>query len=93
MYFSKGPEYEKMSILINRVTLRYDCTEFIQFFHLFRVPCMCALVKYFASNMTFKNFVNYNILNFQILRVLWPNLKNLSGGLNLSRGLNMVGST
>ena len=21
----------------------------------------------------------------------WPNLKNLSGGLNLSRGLNMVG--
>ena len=25
--------------------------------------------------------------------VLWPNLKNLSGGLNLSRGLNMVGST
>ena len=22
-----------------------------------------------------------------------PNLKNLSGGLNLSRGLNMVGST
>ena len=24
---------------------------------------------------------------------LWPNLKNLSGGLNLSRGLNMVGST
>jgi len=25
--------------------------------------------------------------------VLWPNLKNLSGGLNLSRALNMVGST
>ena len=24
---------------------------------------------------------------------LWPNLKNLSGGLNLNRGLNMVGST
>jgi len=23
----------------------------------------------------------------------WPNLMNLSGGLNLSRGLNMVGST
>ena len=23
----------------------------------------------------------------------WPNLKNLSGGLNLSLGLNMVGST
>ena len=27
-------------------------------------------------------------LNYQ-----WPNLKNLSGGLNLSRGLNMVGSS
>ena len=26
-------------------------------------------------------------------RLQWPNLKNLSGGLNLSRGLNMVGST
>ena len=25
--------------------------------------------------------------------IQWPNLKNLSGGLNLSRGLNMVGST
>ena len=25
--------------------------------------------------------------------VLWPNLKNLNGGLNLSRGLNMDGST
>ena len=23
----------------------------------------------------------------------WPNSKNLSGGLNLSRSLNMVGST
>ena len=23
----------------------------------------------------------------------WPNLKNFSGGLNLSRGLNMVDST
>ena len=23
----------------------------------------------------------------------WPNLMNLSGGLNLSRGLNMVGTT
>ena len=27
------------------------------------------------------------------LSVRWPNLKNLSGGLNLSRVLNMVGST
>ena len=27
------------------------------------------------------------------LKAQWQNLKNLSGGLNLSRGLNMVGST
>ena len=30
---------------------------------------------------------------YKNLSVLWPNLKKLSGGLNLSRGLNMVGST
>ena len=29
----------------------------------------------------------------QNLNYQWPNLKNLSGGLNLSRGLNMVVST
>ena len=29
---------------------------------------------------------------FCFLKELWPNLKYLSGGLNLSRGLNMVGS-
>jgi len=35
------------------------------------------------------------ILNNTSLRQYnqWPNLKNLSGGLNLSRGLNIVGST
>ena len=27
------------------------------------------------------------------LRIRWPNLNNLSGGLNLSRGLNIVGYT
>ena len=32
-------------------------------------------------------------LLFQSKGVQWPNLKNLSDGLNLSRGLNMVGST
>ena len=30
---------------------------------------------------------------FRTFRDQWPNLKNLSGGLNLSRGLNMVGFT
>jgi len=34
-----------------------------------------------------------NILDFIPKNVQWPNLKNLSGGLNLSRGLNMDGST
>ena len=35
----------------------------------------------------------YVVLVCRILRDLWLNLKNLSGGLNLSRGLNMVDST
>jgi len=39
--------------------------------------------------LMFPNFV----LDTRNLEFLWPNLKNLSGGLNLSRGLNMVGST
>ena len=34
-----------------------------------------------------------NRLGPNLFKNLWPNLKNLSGGLNLSRGLNMVGST
>ena len=29
---------------------------------------------------------------FKLIIEQWPNLKNLSGCLNLSRGLNMVGS-
>ena len=33
------------------------------------------------------------MVKIEILCNLWPNLKNLSCGLNLSRGLNMVGST
>ena len=37
-------------------------------------------------------FTNY-ILKCKNSSIHWPNLKNLSGGLNLSRGLNMVGST
>ena len=34
-----------------------------------------------------------NLARPDFLQYLWPNLKNLSGGLNLSRGLNMVGFT
>jgi len=30
---------------------------------------------------------------FKYLSNMWPNLKNLSGGLNFSRSLNIVGST
>ena len=37
--------------------------------------------------------IEENIINSGLKIILWPNLKNLSGGLNLSRGLNMVGST
>ena len=32
-------------------------------------------------------------MNLQTINAQWPNLKNFSGGLNLSRGLNMIGST
>ena len=37
--------------------------------------------------------IEENIINSGLKIILWPNLKNLSGGLNLSRGLDMVGST
>ena len=41
-------------------------------------------------NLEFKNQTK----NISVVQdIQWPNLKNLSGGLNLSRGLNMVGST
>ena len=48
----------------------------------------------------FQNSIFLLLLTFKLSYVFnkryhdpWPNLKNLSGGLNLSRGLNMVGST
>ena len=37
-----------------------------------------------------KSFYKTQIFKSLYLCNLWPNLKNLSGGLNLSRGLNMV---
>ena len=40
-----------------------------------------------------RNQPNLASVLYVYLSVPWPNLKNLSGGLNLSRGLNMVGST
>ena len=49
---------------------------------------LCSVVSEVSS------FVGHPILTEQItIFNQWPNLKNLSGGLNLSRGLNMVGST
>ena len=39
-------------------------------------------------------FINLNLIpEIYYILVQLPNLKNLSCGLNLSRGLNMVGST
>ena len=40
-----------------------------------------------------KSFTPIGFYERSIQNLQWPNLKNLSGGLNLSRGLNMVGST
>ena len=45
----------------------------------------------FVKIFTMKAVHHKKILNKLI--ILWPNLKNLSGGLNLSRGLNMIDST
>jgi len=39
------------------------------------------------------NIKNNKLLIIVLTHLQWPNFKNLSGGLNLSRGLNMVGST
>ena len=50
------------------------------------------------DNMTTRQYDNKTIRQQDNMKTRqfwnqWPNLKNLSGGLNLSRGLNMVGST
>jgi len=45
-------------------------------------------------NMPASSSKNGFVLVFAMISAeQWPNLKNLSGGLNLSRGLNIVGST
>ena len=44
--------------------------------------------------MTFRFLQHEKIKEIvKIYLAQWPNLMNLSGGLNLIRGLNMVGST
>ena len=43
--------------------------------------------------MQIKNNTISRLDQRQLLEHPWPNLKNLSGGLNLSRGLNIAGST
>ena len=40
-----------------------------------------------------RSFIAIFMTNMLKKVVQWPNLKNLSGGLNLSRGSNIVGST
>ena len=50
------------------------------------------LVLIWPTNLMKANLSVY-VLEIQYLVEQWSNLKDLSGGLNLSRGLNMVGST
>ena len=46
-----------------------------------------------TRNLSLKPGLPYRLQTLKYMIKQWPNLKNLSGGLNLSRGLNMVGST
>ena len=52
---------------------------------------VCSICRTLKSSFPKLNQSRLNQSAIQVNR--WPNLKNLSGGLNLSRGLNMVGST
>ena len=56
----------------------------------------CSNIAFFHRFPVEKEVVNLEKDSPRFMNILgnqWPNLKNLSGGLNLSRGLNMVGST
>ena len=57
--------------------------------HLFCILCMDIIIRNIQDTRLLGRFVPIFYFNCE----QWPNLKNLSGGLNLSRGLNMVGST
>ena len=58
--------------------------KFETFFNSFNFEAFLQFIVNIKLNISFR---------YDIFLDLWPNLKNLSGGLNLSRGLNMVGST
>ena len=56
------------------------------------------LVEFDSQNSLFSTFEqNYDTFESLVFTLQpcnqWPNLKNLSGGLNFSRDLNIVGST
>ena len=53
----------------------------------------CFLNKFILSTTVKLTINSFHVCTERQKKYLWPNLKNLSGGLNLSRGLNMVGST
>ena len=78
--FSQTPKYQnaKKSFMKNR-KISNERSKII-------FPVL-KILKYVQRNEDF----NGSLIFSKILQ--WPNLKNLSGGLNLSRGLNMVGST
>ena len=61
------------------------CYCFFMLLSTYRSQCS-VLAPFYNSDFIrlFLDFIHYN---------QWPNLKNLSGGLNLSRGLSMVVST
>ena len=52
-----------------------------------QVETWVTIQKLFKTNFFFQ------VIGLFYFFELWTNLKNLSGGLNLSRGINMVGST
>ena len=77
---------------------RDDCTKLILSVSLYLLfPATLNFLSVPNHRMSHKkitlktNWINLSIVGFK--EVQWPNLKNLSGGLNLSRGLNMVAST
>ena len=67
--------------------------KFFLFLPYISIPCFnwCHVLKVDGNNYIY-NLVQVSKCLF-LINNQWPNLKNLSGGLNLSRGLNMVGST
>jgi len=60
---------------------------------LLQVPNVGVRVQFAWSFIIGSIFFFLQLIRIDEKIIHWPNLKNLSGGLNLSRGLNMVCST